>query len=63
MNTYYELRYENGASDRLDGVTDVGAAKAVAKQLAKLAELSCTLVKVQEIDVDAPARTRNSATS
>lgn len=59
MDSYYELRYEDGDTSRLDGVNSVESAKAVAREVAKhRSDEKVELVKVTPIDPAAPARTR-----
>lgn len=59
-NTYFELRTSDGGTERVD-VSNVEAAKAVAKSVTKLTGSSVSLHKVTEIDIDAPPRTRNTS--
>lgn len=61
--TYFELRYGDGSVSRLDGITTGAGAKGVARQMRKLTNDTVDLYRVQHVDVDAPPRSRNTATS
>jgi hypothetical protein len=59
MDSYYELVFTD-RRQRLDGVGTLEAAKATAKSVAGITGEKLTLVKVQPIDYNAPARTRGT---
>lgn len=61
MDSYYELVFDkDGRRQRLDGVGTLEAAKATAKSVAGITGEKLSLVKVQPIDYNAPARTRGT---
>jgi hypothetical protein len=62
METYFELRHPDGTSQKLEGVGTLDAAKASFHAVTKITNAKgVKLVKVTEVDPNAPARTRGTS--